>query len=122
MVSYAMKTFVSQVRTLAPVRLTASTLAVLAVFPFSSVLAQSQSAGTLQEVVVSATRFVAAASTLPFGVSVITKDDIARAGVSTVNEAVIKLLGCLAALTITVVVITAWICEALVPQQAAIRW
>lgn len=93
MVPYAMKIFVSQVRTLAPVRLAASTLAVLAAFPFSSALAQSQSAGTLQEVVVSATRFDAEASTLPFGVSVITKDDIARAGVTTVNEAVIKLLG-----------------------------
>lgn len=41
----------------------------------------------------SATRFDAEASALPFGVSVMTKDEIARAGVTTVNEAVIKLLG-----------------------------
>ncbi|MDP3865308.1 MAG: TonB-dependent receptor plug domain-containing protein, partial [Rhodoferax sp.] len=61
----------------------------MAAFP---VLAQGQTA-TLDEVVVSAARFEAEASSLPFGVSVITKDDIARAGVTTVNEAVIKLLG-----------------------------
>lgn len=42
---------------------------------------------------VSATRFAEAADTLPFGVSVITTADIERAGVSTVNEAIIKLLG-----------------------------
>ncbi|MDP3336632.1 MAG: TonB-dependent receptor plug domain-containing protein, partial [Rhodoferax sp.] len=61
----------------------------MAAFP---VLAQGQTA-TLDEVVVSAARFEAEASSLPFGVSVITKEDIARAGVTTVNEAVIKLLG-----------------------------
>ncbi len=73
----------------APVRLCASVVAVLAAFP---VLAQVQTAA-LQEVVVTATRFDSEASSLPFGVSVITKEDIARAGLSTVNEAVIKLLG-----------------------------
>ena len=84
-----MKTCISSLRGRAPVRLCASVVAVLAAFP---VLAQGQTA-TLQEVVVSATRFEAAASSLPFGVSVITKDEIARTGVSTVNEALIKLLG-----------------------------
>lgn len=86
-----MKTFVFSRRGRVPVRLCASTLAVFAAFP--SAQAQNQSAGTLQEVVVSATRFDAEASALPFGVSVMTKDEIARAGVTTVNEAVIKLLG-----------------------------
>jgi len=47
----------------------------------------------LGEVVVTATRFAESADALPFGVSVITQDDIARSGVSTVNEALIKLLG-----------------------------
>ena len=56
-------------------------------------MAQGQTEVVLKDVFVTATRFDADASTLPFGVSVITKDDIARAGVSTVNEAVIKLLG-----------------------------
>jgi iron complex outermembrane receptor protein len=75
------------------VRFCASALAVFAAFPAFPVLAQDQSEVLLKKVVVSATRFDAEASALPFGVSVITKDDIARAGVSTVNEAVIKLLG-----------------------------
>ena len=84
-----MKTCISSMRGRAPVRLCASALAVFAAFP---ALAQGPAA-TLQEVVVNATRFETEASSLPFGVSVITKEDIARAGVSTVNEAVIKLLG-----------------------------
>lgn len=84
-----MKTCISSMRGRVPVRFCASALAVLAAFP---ALAQGQTA-TLDEVVVSATRFEAEASGLPFGVSVMTKDDIARAGVTTVNEAVIKLLG-----------------------------
>ncbi|WP_394756216.1 TonB-dependent receptor [Rhodoferax sp.] len=85
-----MKTLISFVRGHAPVRLGASVLAVFATFP---VLAQGQTEVMLNEVVVSAARFDSEASSLPYGVSVITKDDIARAGVSTVNEAVIKLLG-----------------------------
>jgi iron complex outermembrane recepter protein len=84
-----MKTCISSMRGRAPVRLCASVVAVFAAFP---VLAQVRTA-TLPDVVVTATRFDAEVSTLPFGVSVITKDDISRSGVSTVNEAVIKLLG-----------------------------
>ena len=84
-----MKSFVFSVCQRAPVRLAASTLAVLAAFP---VLAQVQVA-MLDTVVVTATRFETSAAALPLGVSVITKDDIARSGVSTVNEALIKLLG-----------------------------
>ena len=88
-----MKTFCFDVCSLAPVRLAASAVAVLAALPGASAWAQSQPVTTLGEVVVTATRFDSDAATLPFGVSVITKDDIARAGVSTVNEALIKLLG-----------------------------
>lgn len=84
-----MKTCFFPSRSCAPVRLGASVLAVLTVFP---ALAQSQIV-TLKEVVVSATRFDAEGTQLPFGVSVITKEDIARSGLSTVNEAVVKLLG-----------------------------
>ena len=53
----------------------------------------STAAATLQPVVVTATRFPEDAATLPFGVSVLTAADIAEAGVSTVNEALMKLLG-----------------------------
>jgi len=84
-----MKTCIFSKRGRAPVRFCASVVAVFAAFP---VLAQGQTA-MLQDVVVTATRFDSDASSLPFGVSVITKEDIARAGVSTVNEAIIKLLG-----------------------------
>jgi iron complex outermembrane receptor protein len=44
-------------------------------------------------VIVTATRFPEDASKLPFGVSVITSADIRQAGVTTVNEAIMKLLG-----------------------------
>ncbi|SHN26765.1 iron complex outermembrane recepter protein [Rhizobacter sp. OV335] len=44
-------------------------------------------------VIVTATRFPEDASKLPFGVSVITSADIREAGVTTVNEAIMKLLG-----------------------------
>lgn len=57
-------------------------------------LAQSR----LQEVVVTATRFAEPAASLPFGVSVITSEVIRDAGVGTVNEAIMKLLGVVARL------------------------
>jgi iron complex outermembrane receptor protein len=47
----------------------------------------------LQDVSVSATRFAERAADLPFGVSVLTAADIRASGVTTVNEAIIKLLG-----------------------------
>lgn len=47
----------------------------------------------LPAVTVTATRFAEPAATLPFGVSVITAEQIRNSGASTVNEAVIKLLG-----------------------------
>jgi len=75
----------------APGRLAASALAALSFVATLPVLAQP--AVTLQEVVVTATRFAEPAATLPLGVSVITSDAIEAAGVNSVNEAVIKLLG-----------------------------
>lgn len=55
----------------------------------SGALAQS----SLTPVTVTATRFEQAASELPFGVSVLTADEIRAAGLPTVNEAIMKLLG-----------------------------
>ncbi len=62
-------------------------LAVSAAFP---VLAQVDS---LREVVVTATRFEDSAQALPYGVSVVTQEEIRRSGVSSVPEAIMKLLG-----------------------------
>ena len=67
-------------------RLAGLPLAVAAAFP---AWAQTR----LPEVVVSATRFEEPAAVLPFGVSVITAEEIQASGVSSVNEAVMKLLG-----------------------------
>ena len=67
-------------------RLAVLPLALAAAFPS---WAQTQ----LKEVVVTATRFAEPATTLPFGVSVITAAEIQASGASTVNEAVMKLLG-----------------------------
>ncbi|HWH83498.1 MAG TPA: TonB-dependent receptor [Burkholderiaceae bacterium] len=48
---------------------------------------------SLSPVTVTATRFPAAAADLPFGVSVLTADAIRASGATTVNEAIMKLLG-----------------------------
>ena len=48
---------------------------------------------SLPPVVVTATRFPEAAADLPFGVSVLTAGDIKASGVTTVNDAIMKLLG-----------------------------
>lgn len=72
-------------------RLLALPLALAPVFPSFS---QTQIAeATIPETRVTATRFADSASSLPFGVSVISAEDIQRSGVTTVNEAIIKLLG-----------------------------
>ena len=72
-------------------RLLALPLAFAPIFPSFS---QTQIAETtIPEITVTATRFADSASSLPFGVSVITAQDIQRSGISTVNEAIIKLLG-----------------------------
>lgn len=59
----------------------------------ASVHAQPVDTRLLSTTVVSATRFSEDLQALPLGVSVITADDIRRSGASTVNEAVMKLLG-----------------------------
>ena len=50
-------------------------------------------AGTLPEVQVTATRYAEPVQVVPYGVSVITAQDIQNAGVSSVSEAIVKLLG-----------------------------
>lgn len=55
--------------------------------------AQTQPVAILAETVVTATRFAEEAATLPMGVSVITATDIRTSGATTVNEAVMRLLG-----------------------------
>lgn len=56
-------------------------------------LAQNAYAPALAETVVTATRFPEQAGSLPLGVSVITAQEIQEAGVGTVNEALMRLLG-----------------------------
>ncbi len=68
----------------------------LAVLPLTCAAAfpvLAQTTATLPETVVTATRFAQERDTLPMGVSVITADDIRVSGVTTVNEAVTRLLG-----------------------------
>ena len=59
----------------------------------SSVLAQSQAANVLKEVVVTASRVTGPRDAQPFGTSVITAEDIQRVGAVTVNDAVMRILG-----------------------------
>lgn len=70
-------------------------LALLAGFGSFASYAQSPSSNTstLKETVVTATRFAEPLTSLPQGVSVITAEQIRTSGASTVNEAVMKLLG-----------------------------
>ncbi|OAD86151.1 TonB-dependent receptor [Comamonas thiooxydans] len=67
-------------------------LAIAGVLPVST-LAQETGASALPETIVTAMRFPEPAASLPLGVSVITAQDIQAAGVSTVNEALMRLLG-----------------------------
>ncbi len=80
-------------RNRAPVRLCALSAVSLAVCAALPVLAQNVPEATLGGVVVTATRFPVSADVLPFGVSVVTQADIQRAGATTVNDALVKLLG-----------------------------
>lgn len=57
------------------------------------VSASAQTAGTLPEVHVLATRFPEPGQPLPFGVTTITADDIRASGVTSVNEALMRLAG-----------------------------
>lgn len=68
-------------------------LLVLACFAAQAQSAPPAASGRLPPVMVTATRFAEDPATLPFGVSVLTAREIADAGVSTVNEALMKLLG-----------------------------
>jgi vitamin B12 transporter len=74
----------------APVRLAASTLALLAAVP---VLAQSPSTATLHQVVVTASRLPQPISEVVADVSVIGPDEIARAGAATATELLGRLPG-----------------------------
>lgn len=85
-----MQTCFSPVRTCVPSRPVVLSLVLAMALP---AIAQSQTSSTLTDVFVTATRFAESAAALPFGVSVITTDDIQRSGASTVNEAVMRLLG-----------------------------
>ncbi len=78
------------------VRLAALPLALAAAFPsFAQTSPQNmlQPPPVFKEITVTATRFSEPDTTLAFGVSVITAAEIKNAGVTTVNEAVSKLLG-----------------------------
>ncbi|MEY8875796.1 MAG: TonB-dependent receptor [Leptothrix sp. (in: b-proteobacteria)] len=55
--------------------------------------APSRAQSALEPVVITGTRFADEAQNLPFGVSVITAQEIRRSGANTVNEAIMKLLG-----------------------------
>jgi iron complex outermembrane recepter protein len=70
--------------------LAALPLAVLAALPSH---AQTVAPDSLAETVVTATRFSESLASLPMGVSVITADEIRASGASSVNEAVMRLLG-----------------------------
>ena len=85
-----MKTCILFGRNRVPSRLAASSLALAAAFPS---VALSQTYATLKDVVVTATRFSESSASLPFGVSVITSEDISAFGITSINEAVMKLLG-----------------------------
>jgi iron complex outermembrane receptor protein len=65
-------------------------LALALAIPCAAALAQSPS---LQETTVTATRFAEQPRSLPYGVSVVTAQDIARSGASSVNEALMRVLG-----------------------------
>lgn len=63
----------------------------LATLALGAATAQAQT--SLEPVVITGTRFADEAQNLPFGVSVITAQDIRRSGANSVAEAIIKLLG-----------------------------
>jgi len=69
-------------------RAPALSLALAAAFPSS--FAQTPA---LKETVVTATRFAEPAESLPFGVSVVTAEEIQASGATTINEALMRILG-----------------------------
>ncbi len=76
-----------------PLRAPACLVAAAASFCAPSAFSQSPRTPTLRETVVSATRFQEPAASLPVGVSVITADEIRASGATTVNEALMRVLG-----------------------------
>ena len=75
-------------------RLAALSIALSAAFSSTPGFAQStQNPSELQQVLVTASRFPESTASLPFGVSVITASEIEASGATTVNEAIMKLLG-----------------------------
>lgn len=71
-------------------RAPACLLATAASLSFTTAMAQTT---TLKETVVTATRFAEPAASLPLGVSVITADEIRASGATSVNDALVRLLG-----------------------------
>jgi iron complex outermembrane receptor protein len=82
-----MKTCISSLR------LAALPLALASAFAAPSVFAQTQPVTTLNEVLVTANRAPGARESQPFGTSVISAEDIQRAGAVTVNDAIMRILG-----------------------------
>lgn len=76
--------------TVHPLRAQACLLAAAAALSSNAALAQSTS---LRETRVTATRFPEPSESLPFGVSVIGADEIRAAGATSVNDAIVRLLG-----------------------------
>jgi iron complex outermembrane receptor protein len=68
-------------------------LAAAASLPTPALFGQTVAQVTLPEVQVSAPRFPDTERTLPFGVSVITADEIRASGAGNVNEAIMRMLG-----------------------------
>jgi len=93
MVLLFMKTCISSKRGCAPVRLGASVLAVMAVFSATSALAQSQAAGTLNEVVVTATRTAVPVTDVIADVSIIDRATLDQAGQSSLRDVLAQLPG-----------------------------
>ncbi len=82
-----MKTCISSLR------LAALPLALASAFAAPSVFAQTQPVTTLNEVLVTANRAPGSRESQPFGTSVISAEDIQRAGAVTVNDAIMRILG-----------------------------
>jgi iron complex outermembrane receptor protein len=70
-----------------------SALRVLCLAVISAICGTAAAQAALEPVIITGTRFADDAQALPFGVSVITAQDIQRSGANTVNEAIMKLLG-----------------------------
>ena len=68
-------------------------VAAAALVAAASPFASAQTSVTLSPTTVTATRFPDSSQSLPFGVSVITSQDIERSGATTVNEALMRVLG-----------------------------